>query len=123
MSLDYAVKIALANEEYPKWKLGCVIKRGGAVQAVGWNTLKSEPTYLDNHSNCSVHAEERALRQMNYDAEGCILYVARIRRGGDIGMAKPCKACQRLIKRSGVKRVVYTINDETYGVWRPKRHP
>lgn len=123
MSLDYAVKIALANEDYPKWKLGCVIKRGGAVQAVGWNSLKSDPTYLDNHTKCSVHAEVRALRQMNYDAEGCIVYVARIRRGGDIGMAKPCGNCQQLLSDAGVKRVIFTINAQTHGVWKPKRRP
>jgi pyrimidine deaminase RibD-like protein len=119
MSLTYAIKIAESNECYIKWPFGCVIKKGGAVQAVGWNILKSEPYYLDDHSNCSIHAEMHALRQMNYEAKGCVMFVARALRGGGSGLAKPCDDCQEVIRKAGVKRVVYTIDNENHGVWKP----
>jgi pyrimidine deaminase RibD-like protein len=120
MSLDYAIKIAEANEDYPKWKLGCVIKKGGAVQSVGWSIWKYDPMFIDNHSNCSVHAEIHALRQMNYNARNCIMFVARVLRGGGIGMAKPCANCQQIILDSGIKRVTFTIDADTIGTWKPR---
>jgi pyrimidine deaminase RibD-like protein len=119
MSLRYAIKIAEANDCYPKWKLGCVVKKGGAVQAIGWNIKKGDPTYLDDHTNCSVHAEIHALRQMNYEASGCTLFVARIMKAGGIGLAKPCHNCQQVIEDAGVKRVIFTIDEHTEGVWKP----
>jgi pyrimidine deaminase RibD-like protein len=121
VSLDYAIKIAQANEHYPKWKLGCVIKKGGAVQSVGWSIWKHSPMFVDNHMNCSVHAEAHALRQMGYSARNCTMFVARALKGGGIGMAKPCQYCQELIEDSGIKRVVFTIDEDTTGTWRPQR--
>lgn len=120
MSLDYAIKIAEANEDYPKWKLGCVIKKGGAVQSVGWSIWKYDPMFIDNHCNCSVHAEIHALRQMNYNARNCTMFVARVLRGGGIGMAKPCANCQLIIIDSGIKRVTFTIDEDTSGTWKPR---
>jgi len=119
MSLRYATKIAEANDDYPKWKLGCVIKKGGAVQSVGWNVKKRDPKFLDDHSNCSIHAEIRALRQMNYEADGCIMYVARVLKGGGIGLAKPCATCQQIISDAGIKKVHFTIDETTEGIWKP----
>lgn len=119
MSLNYAIKIAQANQQYPKWPMGTVIKKGGAVQSIGWNIKKSDPLFLDDHSNCSVHCEVHALRQMNYKAHGCIMFIARQLKGGGIGLAKPCANCQVIIKDSGIKRVTFTIDDDTYGTWKP----
>ena len=119
MSLELAVKIAEANFAYPRWRLGCVIKKGGAVQAVGWSVWKSDPEVLDDHSNCSVHAEVHALKQMRYSASGCVMYVARILRSGGPGLAKPCETCQSVIAAAGVKRVLFTVDSQTHGVWKP----
>ena len=115
MSLKLAVKLATSNTTYSRWPLGCVITKGGAVQAVGWSALKSDPRF----PGCSIHAEDHALRQMRHDARGCVLYVARLLRTGQVALAKPCAACQQLIREAGVKRVVYTINDNEWGTWKP----
>jgi pyrimidine deaminase RibD-like protein len=115
MSLKLATKLAQSNTTYSRWPLGCVITKGGAVQSVGWSSLKSDPRF----ERCSVHAEEHALRQMRYEANGCVLYVARLLRTGHLALAKPCAACQTLIRQAGVKRVVYTISDNEWGTWKP----
>jgi tRNA(Arg) A34 adenosine deaminase TadA len=47
------------------------------------------------------------------------MFVARKMRNGQIGLAKPCQHCQTLIRASGIKRVVYTVDDQTIGVWKP----
>jgi pyrimidine deaminase RibD-like protein len=121
MSLKYAIKIAEANDAYPKWKLGCVIKKGGAVQSVGWSMWKYDPMFIDDHSNCSTHAEVHALRQMRYDAHNCTMFVARALKGGGLGLAKPCVNCQTLIEDAGIKRVVFTVDNDRQDVWRPGR--
>jgi pyrimidine deaminase RibD-like protein len=119
VSLQLAVKIAKSNSDYDRWPFGCVIKKGGAIQAVGWNILKSDPRYTDNHLNCSVHAEEHALKQMRNGASGCVLYVARMLRTGNVGLAKPCIHCQKLIRDAGVKRVIFSIDNDMHGIWKP----
>lgn len=58
------------------------------------------------------HAEARVLRKAG---AGAILYVARVRRGdGSWGLAMPCKACMRLIRRRHVVAVYYTVTDDCY---------
>lgn len=121
MSLPYAIKIAEGNDSYEKWPFGCVIKKGGAIQAVGWNIKKSDPEFLDDHSMCSVHAEIHALRQMKYRADGCVMFIARVLKGGGIGLAKPCVNCQTVITDSGIKRVLYTIDEDNFGTWKPRQ--
>jgi pyrimidine deaminase RibD-like protein len=119
LSITYALKIAEANIYYPKWRLGCVIKKGGAVQSVGWNSLKYDPTDVEDYTVCSLHAEIHALKQMKFKADGCTMYVARALKGGGVGLAKPCCNCQEIIESSGVKKVIFTIDTHTQGIWKP----
>jgi tRNA(Arg) A34 adenosine deaminase TadA len=122
MSLDLAKKVAIANDQYPKWSLGCCILKGGSVQAIGWNKKKCDPEFMYSFGNCSVHAEIHALRQMGFEAKRCVMYIARWRKGGGFGLSKPCAICQPVIISAGVKRVIYTIDDDTHGVWTPRSH-
>lgn len=115
MSIDLAIKVAQSNQSYSRWPMSCILKKGGAVQAIGWNVLKSNPLYLDNHCNCSIHAEVAALRTMKYKAKGCTAYVARIMRSGSTGLAKPCPNCSILLYDAGIKRVYFTTNTHEIG--------
>lgn len=118
MSLRMAKKIALANDEHERWMLGCVISRNSSVLAVGWNKPKNDPAFIDDFTKCSVHAESDALSRTKNPA-GATLYIARVCKGGGFGLAKPCKKCQQEIFEAGIKRVLYTINNTTHGVWKP----
>lgn len=121
MSLSLALKIAEANDFNEKWMLGSVITKGGSVLAIGMNKPKNDPAYID-FWHCSVHAEIDALKKItkgDKDAKGCIMYVARICKGGDVGLAKPCTRCKATLQQANIKRVFYTIDNETYGVWNP----
>jgi cytidine deaminase len=59
-----------------------------------------------------AHAESRCLRKMQV---GGSLFVARVRRDGSIGCARPCGECQMQLRFKKVK-CVYTISGEEYGV-------
>lgn len=118
MSIRLAKKIAEANDNHPQWMLGAVLSRGGSVISVGWNKPKNDPSMDIPYAYLSIHAEADAIRQV-YDATDCVLYVARKRRDGNFGLAKPCKHCQILIRENGIKKVIYTVDNETIAIWKP----
>lgn len=61
----------------------------------------------------SAHAEARVLKKAGH---GSVLYVAKISKKGEPGLAKPCANCMSLIKNKKVKRVYYTIGPDEFGV-------
>ena len=99
----------LARESnHPKHKLGCVIVKGGRIVSSGFNRIN---TYNSRRSyrryNCSIHAEQSAIRpDISYN--GCSLYVVRIGRAGNYLLSKPCEHCLNLIKSVGIRKIFYT---------------
>jgi deoxycytidylate deaminase len=76
-----------------------IVTRGGAVVAVA-----------RNHG--TVHAEYAALNKLwPSNRRGTRVYSLRIRKNGRLALAKPCPACQSLIRNSGVRAVYYSTND------------
>jgi tRNA(Arg) A34 adenosine deaminase TadA len=112
-----AIKVAEANENYPKWQLGSVIIKGGSTRAVGMNRLHTKASVAsDEHLHrLATHAEEDALKRCGVP-HGATIYVARIGRNGKVAMARPCQRCRLVLKGSGIKRAVYTITPTDYGV-------
>lgn len=72
----------------------------------GYNRYRNNPSQVEV-SDISYHAEEVALRRAG-DARGATLYVARITRGGELGIAKPCHRCMADIVGAGVSSVLWT---------------
>ena len=48
--------------------------------------------------------------------QGATIYVARIGKAGDFKMSKPCEMCEAVLRHVGVRKVIYTINDEKVGI-------
>jgi hypothetical protein len=45
------------------------------------------------------------------------MYVARmLRLDGSLALARPCEICQEVLKDYGIRRAIYTISDNEYGV-------
>ena len=61
------------------------------------------------------HAEAALIRKLGkYSPE---IYVARVRRNdGKFALARPCISCYPRIVNAKVKRVYYTIDENTYGI-------
>lgn len=57
----------------------------------------------------SVHAESRILRKLDV---GSIVFVARVRRTGFYGLARPCSSCLLGLFMKGVKEVYYTTDTQ-----------
>jgi deoxycytidylate deaminase len=51
------------------------------------------------------------LREAGSNSRGAILYVARVNRQGIDRNSKPCYICNELIENSGIKKVIYTVEE------------
>lgn len=92
---------------------GAVAVRGGRVVGVGVNAYQNSPEIFDIlPHNRSIHAEEACLKAIGDNSRGATMYVARVNRLGEERMSKPCKRCQKALRISGVRRVVYTVESE-----------
>jgi tRNA(Arg) A34 adenosine deaminase TadA len=108
---------------HPRWPLGAVLARGNSVIATASNVQKNSPHILDGGPGTSVHAEIHALRKLTHQADraqGCTLYIARVNRQGAQRLARPCNHCYKAISEAGIKTIVYTLDDESFGVEKVK---
>lgn len=90
---------------------GAVIVKGGRVVGTGYNRNRNHPMIVSPEhikTNCSIHAEESAIRDAGYDVKNAVIYVARVSKSGEDRDSKPCPRCSNLISQSGIKRIVYT---------------
>jgi deoxycytidylate deaminase len=115
------MKVARAvsnTSNYGRVKIGSAIVKKNRVIAVGCNEKKTHPiqkkydNYLDYNSDklkhC-LHAEIATIISAKEDLQGSTIYIYRKDRSGNLNMCRPCNACLALIKRVGIKRMVYTI--------------
>lgn len=102
----------LATKSSARNTHGAVVVKGGRVLGTGWNKNRNHPKIVSPEhikTDCSFHAEEVAIREAGEDnIKGAIIYVARVSRTGHDRDSKPCPKCTTLIKRAGIKRVVFT---------------
>lgn len=112
--LDRALK--LASISTCRHKHGAVIAQGRRVLGVGINIFRSDPNNVTNpKTEASFHAEISALRSVRRVEPDYILYVARVRPDGTSALSKPCLYCELSVALTGIKRVVYTTNNEAPG--------
>lgn len=109
---------------YRRYRHGAVIMRGGNVLATGISKLHSEPHLVDcstefMRQKISCHAEVDALKKCK-NTKNATMYVARIGRNDMVALSKPCFRCEAKIRESGIKKVIYSIDPETYGIWQPR---
>ena len=103
-----------------KTRLGCVVIYKNKVISDGWNMNKTNP--LQEELNLyrgfdstvaynSLHAEVHALlkcKNLDIDWRRVNLFVYRIKKDGTRGIAKPCEACEALIRSMGIREVYYS---------------
>lgn len=71
----------------------------------------------------SIHSEMRALANLiairghnEQFFSNCIAFVARVgteKSGFPVKYSKPCLKCQKLLRKMGIKRVFYTVDEDT----------
>ncbi len=89
-------------------RIGCVIRRkDGAI-------VKARNGAIQNATGrvSETHAEARATRKADV---GAIAYVARTKRDGSYGNARPCPWCQIIMRSRGIIKAYYTLSDNEWG--------
>lgn len=105
-----------ANKKFDKrgfW-LGCVGIRYDGVRVESKNIAMISKSSDEYERNPHIHAEGRTLKKMG---KGGIIYVARVSKiERNLVMARPCPACQILIRAHRIEKVYYTVNNTQYGI-------
>ncbi len=100
----------MAEKSTYKFRVGCVIVRGSRIVGFGWNDgVKTHAR--SPHPFKSVHAEfDAVLSARGESVAGCDVYVCRIHADGSFAIAKPCKHCEAMLRKLGVRRVFFSTS-------------
>ncbi len=105
-------KVAAKNSSMNP-QVGCVIVHGKDYR-VGYNKPKTHTKYANPeiHERKSIHAELDCFNKAPL-MEAEELYVYRELEGVP-AMARPCNHCMAFIRKTGIKKIFYTIPHEPY---------
>lgn len=116
--MELAAKQA-AFSEFPTFRHGAVLVRGGAVLSLGVNknqfhSFAAKFKKVPKHA--TIHAELSCLLAAGKEsASGGTMYVVRINPQGEWRMSKPCQMCQAALKHVGVKKVIFSVDSNHIG--------
>jgi tRNA(Arg) A34 adenosine deaminase TadA len=103
--LRFAKNVAKTSEH--RYPMAAVIVHNGKPISVGINQIKTHPDAPRN----GLHAECHAIKcSGKYDLAGATIFVYRQKRNGEVGMARPCPDCLKILKEKGFKYMYYTTN-------------
>lgn len=105
---DLAKRLSYKSNHH-KVQMGCVIVDKNRVIGLGINQMKTNPKspYPYKTTHCEFDAvldcERRSIK-------GASIYIYRENKSGTLANAKPCRYCEYLLRRVGIKRVYFTNN-------------
>ncbi len=119
MSLQLAIKIleSVPTQRGKQRLCSVITDRKGNVLSIGQNSytkthplMKVYANKVNRPESCFLHAEIAALVRLNNKDKKRAnkIYVARLMKNGEIGTAKPCTICQKIISDFGIKSIEYT---------------
>lgn len=126
--MDFVRRLATSNNM--KMKLAACLVLRNEIISVGFNSDKSHPLqkrFAKNIDAIFKHAEVdciiKALKVVEEDdLKDATLYVYRVKKqnkgdtGWVSGLAEPCPGCQKAIEHFGIKRTVFSLEEENaYG--------
>ena len=119
--LEQAAKLAKTSA-FPTFKHGAVLARGASIHNQGVNKnqyCSFAARFKKNPKHATIHAELGCILGVDRSiTEGATVYVARINKTGEWKNSKPCKMCQAAMEHVGIRKAVYTIDQNTIGEMR-----
>ena len=122
---DKAAEIA-AESDFDRYHVGCIAVLKNKILAASSNKLKTHPKQAeydryrdfnnirsDPKNMHSLHAEIACLsmiKEQNVNFRDIELYIIRLRRDRDYGLARPCAACMNFIMNKGTRKIYYSTN-------------
>ena len=120
--VELGKKVAEASD-FGDYRHGAVLVKGGSVI----NTSSNKNSYARwgnrfrkrDCGHATHHAELGCILGVDRSVtKGSTVYVVRIGRRGDLKLSKPCDMCREALQHVGVKKVVYTIDEQQVGSYR-----
>ena len=116
VGIKYAVTSAGFSKD-PSTKVGaCILRPDGSVAATGWNGFAPGVEDTEDRLNnrdlkylLTLHAEENCILSAREPLHGYSLYVYPF---------PPCAHCMSAIIKSGIKEVIYHIDEEIPERWK-----
>ena len=105
------------RKDYPgNQRMGAFVVYKNTVIAKGMNQEKTHPLqkkFAVREEAEFIHAEvdaiSKAIKILNTEQLAkATIYIARMKKDGTQGLAKPCQGCANLIKSLNIKRIVWT---------------
>lgn len=110
--IEAARAVALASNgtgQRNSFRVGAVLVDRNKIITAKANSYKTHPLLKKYSAWPFQHAESACLISHGIDnCQDLDLYVTRVTRKGEITMAKPCPACEALIKDTSLRNVYYT---------------
>ena len=120
---NIARKTALCSAQ-TDYKHGAVLVKGGSVISTSCNKnrlVSFGSRFCTEHDGiATLHAELGAILGLDRTVtEGATLYVARIGKDGGYRLSKPCSMCTAAMQHVGIKRVFWSIDNNSCGMGKP----
>lgn len=119
--LTLAINEALKADH--QFRIGSVLVNGSRIVSKGFNKPhKTHKLAYWNHFKesrecATTHAEIDTLINVSKKvSEKCILYVVRLDALGNLALSKPCDMCMEVIKQMKIKKIIYSIEKNHYGI-------
>ena len=121
--MQAARKLAICSE-FRDSRHGAVLVRGGSIINTSYNKdsfCSFGKRFQKTHNGkTTVHAELGTILGLDRSiTTGATVYVARIGRNDEnFRLSKPCSMCEAALRYVGVKRVVYTVDNDIVGSYK-----
>ena len=109
--------------DFRRAQVGCVAVIGNKVVATGFSQHRTHPLqqyynrYRDFGGQTDVAAKQHAeismlasFQHMGIDFSKADVYIYRMCRSREFGMARPCESCEAALREAGVHRVFYSTD-------------
>jgi tRNA(Arg) A34 adenosine deaminase TadA len=109
------------SSTYGNFRHGAVLVRGGAIQGLGCNSerycsvgAKYRP---EEKGIATYHAEIRAILGVpRHLTRGSTIYVTRVNKKSESRNSRPCSMCQAVLAAQGIRKAIYSIDENTFGI-------
>jgi len=103
----YRQAIKGRDRRHMRYSHGAALYNGDHVISVAHN----RPL---RHGKFSIHAEDAVVRKIpkHINRRKLVIVVIRVNNFGRLRNSKPCEECQYYLRRAGIRRVLYSGDDE-----------
>lgn len=100
------------------FRFGVVIFNKNKILSTGTNSIRAARNLHPRFFRWpgSVHAEVAAILSAKTNLSGSSMFIVRVNKAGNLMYSRPCEHCLKYIIEVGIKKIIYSISDDEFGV-------